>query len=353
MLNVERGYDPDGLVIMGFPQPGYLGNQKAFIDDALQRIKSVPEVEAAALMSSPRFGQLNFPINIEDKPLPGGDVMVRYSAVTSDYFRVLKARLIAGRVFDTRDSAQAPGVFVINETLARTYFHGENPLGRKIVVAYNRQRISREIIGVVGDIRQDAPGAPVRPEVLVHWPQEPWIAATLVIRSKGNTAAIQSQVREAIWSVDKNVPAYSAQTLNDILYSQVATPRLYMILFGAFSAVAVALAALGVYGLFAYIVGRRTSEMAVRLAVGARRTEIVRMVTCEGLRLSLAGIGLGLLGTIALTRAMRSLLFEVNPTDPLTFGGVAILLLAVALAACYIPARRASKMNPVSALRHE
>jgi ABC-type antimicrobial peptide transport system permease subunit len=139
------------------------------------------------------------------------------------------------------------------------------------------------------------------------------------------------------------VPAYSAQTLNDILYSQVATPRLYMILFGAFSAVAVALAALGVYGLFAYLVGRRTSEMAVRLAVGASRTEIVRMVTGEGLRLSLAGIGLGLLGTIALTRAMRSLLFEVNPTDPLTFGGIAILLLAVALAACYIPARRASK----------
>jgi len=351
MLNVENGYDPRGLIVMGFPQPAQ--NREAFIDEALQRIKAASGVESAALMSTPRFGQLNFPINIEDRPLPNGDVVVRYSSVTSDYFRVLKLRLLAGRLFDTRDSANSPAVVMINERLAREYFPGEDPVGRKIVLAYNNQRTPREIIGVISDVRQDGPREPVRPEVLVHWPQAPWLAATLVIRATGDPGSAQRAVREAIWSVDRNLPAYPTQTIEEALSSQVATPRLYMILFGVFSAVAVALAALGIYGLFSHIVGRRTNELAIRVAIGARRSTIVRLIVGEGIRLSAAGIVLGLLGTMALTRLMRSLLFEVNPNDPVTFAGVAILLLVVAFTACYLPARRAAKTDPVAALRHE
>jgi len=351
MLNVENGYDPRGLIIMGFPQPAQ--NQKAFIDEALERIKATPGVESAALMSSPRFGQLNFPMNIENKPLLTGDVVARYSSVTSDYFRVLKLRLIAGRLFDERDSAKAPGVIMINERLAREFFPGEDPIGRKIVLAYNDQRLSRAIVGVVSDVRQDGPREPVRPEVLVHWPQAPWLAATLVMRAKEDAGTVQRAVQQAIWSVDRNLPAYPTQTMEEALSSQVATPRLYMILFGVFSAVAVALAALGVYGLFAYIVGRRMNELAIRVAVGDRRSTIVRLIVGEGIRLSITGILLGLLGTMILTRLMRSLLFEVSPNDALTLAGVALLLLAVAFTACYIPARRAAKTDPVAALRHE
>jgi len=351
MLNVENGYDPRGLIIMGFPQPAQ--DRQAFIDEALQRIKAVPGVESAALMSAARFGQLNFAINIEDRPLANGDVVVRYSSVTSDYFRVLKLSVIAGRVFDTRDSANAPAVVMINERLAREYFPGQDPVGRKIVVSYNNRRTPREIIGVVSDVRQEGPRDPVRPEVLVHWAQSPWIAATLVIRATGDPRAAQLGVREAIWSVDRNLPAYPTQTIEEALSSQVATPRLYMILFGVFSALAVALAALGIYGLLAHIVSRRRNELAIRMALGARRSNIVRLIVNEGIHLSIAGIAFGLLGTIALTRLMRSLLFEVNPTDPLTFAGVSILLLVVALTACYIPARRAAKTDPVAALRHD
>ena len=336
---------------MGFPQPAQ--NREAFIDEALQTIKAAPGVESAALMSSARFGQLNFAINIEDRPLVNGDVVVRYSSVTSDYFRVLKLPLVAGRVFDTRDSGNAPAVIMINERLAREYFPGEDPVGKKIVLSYNNQRTSREIIGVVGNVRQDGPREPVRPEVLVHWPQAPWLAATLLIRATEDPGAAQRAVREAIWSVDRNLPAYPTQSIEEALSSQVATPRLYMILFGVFSALSVALAALGVYGLLAHIVGRRRNELAIRVALGARSSTIVRLIVGVGIRLSVAGIVFGLVGTIVLSRLMRSLLFEVNPNDPLTFAGVAILLLVVAFAASYIPARRAAETDPVAALRHD
>jgi predicted permease len=351
MLNVERGYDADGLLTMGLPLAGR--DPWVFVDDALQRIQSTSAIDSAAVMSTPRFGQLNFPINIEHRPLPEGDVVVRYSSVTADYFQVLRARLLAGRRFEARDGAKAPRVVMINETLAREYFSTENPLGRRIVLAFNNQRIPLEVIGVVGDIRQDAPGEPVRPEVFVHWPQIPWQAATLVVRGSGDTALVQRALRETISSLDRSLPVYPSQTLDDMLAAQVATPRLYAILFATFAAVAVALAALGIYGLFAYIVGRRTNEIAVRVALGGQRSSIVRMVVGEGLRLSLTGIGFGLLGAIALTRLLRSLLFEVNPNDPITFSGVVTVLAAVAVVACYIPAHRAARTNPIVALRRE
>lgn len=319
----------------------------------MQRIGATSAIDSVAVMSSPRFGQLNFPINIEHRPLPEGDVVVRYSSVSSDYFRVLKARLLAGRRFEARDGANAPRVTLINETLARQYFSAESPLGRRIVLAALNQRIPLEIIGVVGDIRQDAPGEPVRPEVIVHWPQIPWQAATLLVRGTGEAGLVQRALREAFASLDKNLPASPPQTVDEILASQVATPRLYAILFAAFGVVAVALAALGIYGLCAYIVGRRTNEIAVRIALGGQRSRIVRMVIGEGLRLSLAGIGLGLLGTIALSGLLRSLLFEVSPNDPVTFSGVVALLGAVGGVACYIPARRAARTNPIVALRSE
>jgi putative ABC transport system permease protein len=351
MLDVEYGYDPRGLSIMSFPQPAQ--NRQVFVDQALERIKAAPGVESAAIMSFDRFGQLNFPFNIADKPFPNGDVMVRYSSVTSDYFRVLKSRLIAGRGFEARDSADAPGVAIVNEKLAREYFPGENAVGRKILIAYNNQRVPREIVGVVNDVRQDAPGEPIKPEILVHWPQLPWLGSTLVIRAKGDPASAQRFVQEAIWSVDRNLPASRAQTLEDILSSQVATPRLYMILLGLFSAVAVMLAVLGIYGLLSYIVSRRTNEMAIRVAVGARSRNIIGLVIGEGIRLSVAGIVLGLVGAVMVTRFMRSLIFEVNPTDPATLSGVSLLLLGVALAACYLPARRAANTDPMVALRHD
>jgi putative ABC transport system permease protein len=350
MVHVEYGYDPRGLTIMGLPQP--VRNREAFVAQVLERIHAVPGVDSAAVMSFDGFGQLNFPFNIAEKPFSNGDVMVRYSSVTPEYFTVLRSRLIAGRKFDTRDSGSAPGVAMINERLARLYFSDRDPIGRTIVLSYNNQRMPRVIIGVTGDVRQDDPGQPIKPEILVPWAQLPWIGATLVMRAREQPFT-PKLVQEAIWSVDKTLPPGRARTVDEMLSSQVATPRLYMILVGVFSAMAMALAAVGIYGLFASIVARRRNEMAIRVTMGARGTNILWMVIGEGIRLSAAGIVLGLFGAVALARLMQSLLYEVSPTDPLTLGSGAILLLTVALVSCYIPARRATRTDPMVALRHE
>ena len=351
MLNVEYGYDPRGLTILGLPQPAR--NREAFVAQVLERIHAVPGVESAAVMSFDGFGQLNFPFNIDEKPFPNGDIVVRYSSVTPEYFTVLKSRLIAGRRFDARDSGNAAGVAIVNEKLARLYLSDRDPIGRTIVLSYNNQRLPRVIVGVTSDIRQDDPGQPIKPEILVPWAQLPWLGATLVIRAGGERPFTQKLVREAIWSVDKSLPPGRARTVEEMLSSQVATPRLYMILVGVFSAMAMALAAVGIYGLFASNVTRRRNEMAIRVTMGARRAHILWLVIGEGIRLSAAGIVLGLLSAVALARLMESLLYEVSPTDPLTLAGGTVLLLTVALVACYIPARRATRTDPMVALRHE
>ena len=351
MLEVKPGYDAAGVVVTGLPLPAQQ-QRTAFIDEALARIQSTAGIDSAAIMGAPRPGQLAFPINLQERPLPS-DVTVRYSSVSLDYFRVLRARLIRGRTFERTDGADTTRVVLINQTLANQFFPGDNPIGRRLVLAYGNQRTPLEVIGIMADLRQDAPAAPVQPEVFVHWPQFPWLAATLVVRGTHDPSGVPRAVRDAITSLDRNLPSYPSFALADVLNSQVATPRLYTVVLGAFAIVAAGLAALGIYGLFAHMMGRRTNEFAVRMAVGGQRSAILTMVLRDGLRLSLAGIACGLVGTIWLTRLIESLLFEIGPRDPLTLAGVTALLATVAIAACYLPARRAANTSPIAALRHE
>jgi len=326
MQRVDYGYDPARLALMQLPQTG--PNRQVFLQQVMEKIKTTPGVESASLMSFTSFGALNFPFNIEGRPLLGGDSLARYSSVGADYFRVLKTRLLAGREFNEQDTANAPGVAMINETLARQYFQGENPVGKNIVIAYLNQRVVREIIGVTSDIRQDQPREPIKPEVFVHWPQLPWFAAVLVVRTQGDPDGMGNAIQQAIWSVDKTVPRSTIKTVESMLGDQVAEPRLYLTVLGAFAAAAVLLAMIGIYGMLSYVVSRRMS-------------------------LCILGIGLGFIGAIALTRLMKNLLFGVAAIDPLTLAGVTLLLLAVALVACYAPALRATQADPVAALRHE
>jgi putative ABC transport system permease protein len=351
MQRIEYGYDPHGLAITPLLQPAR--NRQLFTDQVLERLTVTPGVESAAVMSFSSFGGLNFPFNIESRPLPGGDALGRYSSVSAGYFRVLRARLLAGRTFNADDSPNAPGVAIINDTLARRYFQGGSAIGQKIVIAYLNQRVVREIVGVVADIRQDRPSEPIRPEVFVHWPQLPWLGAVLVIRAHGDPSDLGKAVQAAISSVDKTVPALPVQTVEAMLNDQVAEPRLYVILLGTFAGAALLVAMMGIYGLLNYVVSRRLHEMAIRIAIGAQALDIVRSVVGEGLRLSIAGIGCGLVGAVALTRLMKGLLFNVTPTDPLTLGVVTCVLFAVAVAAAYLPARRAAMADPLMALRHE
>src|SRR6185436_19367235 len=202
--------------------------------------------------SFPTVGGLSMPFNLEGNPLPNGDVTIAYSAVSPNYFRTLRAPLRTGREFNDRDLPDSPGVAIINETLARQYFAGENPIGKKLTLSYLNRRLSREIVGVASDLKQDEPSKPTLPEIIVPFAQLPWFGGTLLIRSTtDDPLAIKTAVQQALWSVNKGLPESKAETLEQMLSGQVAEPRLYTFLLGIFAATALLLAAIGIYGVMA------------------------------------------------------------------------------------------------------
>jgi putative ABC transport system permease protein len=353
MLKVDPGYDPQGLMRVSLSLPAE--NKYAFAEQVMERIAAAPGVASVALMSYLTPGGLNFPFNRENQPLPNGDVMVAYSAISPNYLRTLKTPLLAGRAFNDRDLPNAPPVALVNETMARQYFAGENPIGQKLVIAYyTNQRLTREIVGVVGDVKQEEPNKPAKPEILVPYAQLPWQGSSLLVRSiHPDPLTVKSAVQQAIWSVNPALPESRAKALSETLAEQVAEPRLYALLLSLFAGIALLLAAVGIYSVLAYSVTQRTQEFGIRLALGAQGGDVLKLVIRQGLKLALLGIGIGLAGALALTRLLKTLLFDVSATDPATFALIALLLVAVAFVACWIPARRATKVDPMIALRVE
>jgi putative ABC transport system permease protein len=352
MLRVDLGYDQRSLMTMTLPLPPQ--NRALFTRQVLDEVARTPGVESVSVMSAWTLGGLDFPFNIEGQPLASGDVNASYSAISLNHFRTLKAQLRAGRDFNDRDTPQSPAVAVINETLQRQFFADENPLGKKLIITYLNQRQTREIVGVVGDIKQDGPNLPTLPQIFVPFEQQPWFTASLVVRSvSADPLRVKDDVQRAIWAVNKNLPASKAETIEQQLSTLMARPQLYTLLLGVFAVVAVLLAAIGIYGVMSYAVAERTHEIGIRMALGAQTRDVLKLVLSNGMKLALAGIGIGLLASLGLTRLLRGLLFGVSATDPLTFAVIAILLTGVALVACYLPARRATKVDPLVALRYE
>jgi len=354
MLRVDPGYDPQGLMVMPLSFPAQAPNKYAFAQQVMERVAATPGVASVALMSSQELGGLNFSFNREGQPLPNGDVSVAYSAVSPNYLSTLKTPLRGGRAFDDRDLPNAPQVALINQTMARQYFAGENPIGKKLVMSYIGQRHTCEIVGIVGDVKQEEPTKPTKPEILVPFAQLPWFNGALLVRSLNpDPLTVKSAVQQAIWSVNPVLPESKAKALTNVLAGQVAEPRLYTLLLGIFAGIALLLAAVGIYSVIAYSVAQRTHEIGIRMALGARRGDVLRIVLKQGMTLTLGGVGLGLAASFALTRLMKTLLFGVSTVDPLTFAAVALLLMLVAWLACWLPARRATKVDPLVALRYE
>ncbi len=352
LQRVELGYDPRGLMTMNLALPRQ--NPALFARQVLEQVARTPGVEAVSLMSFPTFGGLNFPFNRESRPLPAGDENASYSAVTPDYFRTLGLGLRAGRLFNERDTPESPRVALINETLARQYFAGEEPIGQKLIVSYLGRRLTCEIAGVVSDLKQDSPQQPTKPEIFVPFEQQPWFAGWLLIRAaQRDPLPLRMAVQRAIWTVNKDLPAAKAETLEQMLADQLAAPRLYSQVLGLFAALALLLAAVGIYGVMSYAVAQRTHEFGIRMALGAQPGNLLKSVVGQGLKLTGLGVALGLIAAFGLTRLMQGLLFGVSAADPLTFAAIPLLLAGVALLACYIPARRATKVDPVIALRSE
>jgi putative ABC transport system permease protein len=237
--------------------------------------------------------------------------------------------------------------------MRRLYFAGEDPVGKRVTVNYLNSPLPLEVVGVVRDIKQESLAEPTKAQIYVSYIQVPWFSTSLVVRAKGDTGAVLASVERAVREGDPAQTATGAKTMEQALYDSAAPPRFYSLLLGTFAALALLLASIGIYGVLSYAVAQRTQEIGIRMALGARGGDVLRMVIGQGMTLTLLGVGVGLPGALLLTRVMRGLLFGVSATDPLTFAGVALVLALAALVACLIPARRATKVDPMVALRYE
>jgi putative ABC transport system permease protein len=284
--------------------------------------------------------------------VPENAVNSQHLVVTADYFQTLKIPVKAGRGFNDQDNLESVKVAVINETLAHRLWPGENPIGKRFHV-WRDEKFSREVVGVVGNTKKSLDEEATN-QTYVPVLQDPnWGSLTFVVRTAGEPTAFAGAVREAIRSVDPTLPTYNLKTMDDVVAASAAPRRLPMLLLSAFAGVAMLLAMLGIYGVTSYYVTQRTHEIGVRMALGARFDQILRLVLKQGMVLVMMGVVIGAIGSWFATRLLSSLLFEVSVTDSVTFTGVAVLLIVVALLACYIPARRATKVDPMVALRYE
>ena len=360
LRDVDAGFDPHNVLTMyiGLPGTRYKAEQQAtFFRELTKRASALPGVESAGattvipLGGVPGYGRSFVP---EGRPLvPEESFQTEFIVLAGDYFQTMRIPVKAGRTFTDYDTAETGPVVIINETAARRVFPGQDPIGKRIIV-WRDEKFAREIVGVVGDVKATALDEEVACQIYVpHAQDSGWGTLGLAVRTKGDPEALTSQVRGVILSLDKDQPAFGIKTMDQAFSESVAKIRLIVLLFGVFSVLALLLATIGIYGVIAYSVAQRTHEIGIRLALGAQRRDVLRMIVTQGMILSLIGAVLGLVGAFALTRVMRSLLYGVSTTDPLIFIGVSLLLTVVALLASYIPARRATKVDPMIALRYE
>ena len=363
LRSVDPGFNPANVITMYLQLPGTryprIPLQTNFRRELLARINAFPEVQAAMITDLPLAGNfVDHRVVIDGQPTPavGTEPEVQTLSVMGDYFGVMQIPLRAGRDFGAMDREAQPRVAIVNETFVRQLLPGQSPIGIRIDWARNETHEWMTIIGVAGDVKHSGLNQPVDPAVYAPFSQndEAWRKwMTLVIRSRVPEASLVEDVKKQVWSLDSQIPVSSIQSMDDLLAVSVAQQRFNMLLLGSFAALAVALAGVGIYGMVAYRVNQRTHEIGVYMALGAQQRDVLRLVMKDVVKVVLLGIVLGLSGAIALTRVMVSVLFEVKPTDPATLIGVALLLAAVAMLACYIPARRALSIHPMTALRRE
>jgi predicted permease len=359
--------EPDKILTMRtiLPREKYKTKQLRdnFYQQVLQRVEHLPGVVSAGYSTSVplawKGGSSGFYPEGIKSPIPGMSYDATHRQVSADYLQTMHIPLRQGRYFDNRDNGQSMPVAIINETMARQYWPGENALGRRFKVGDpdNPERPWMLIVGIVADVRQMGLDEPVKAEMYLPYQQinhNPWfMPRDLAIRTNGDTSNLVGSVRQIIREVDPDQPVSNVATMEELLGTEAAQRRMGMIMLVGFAMLALLLASLGIYGVLAYFVTQHTSEIGIRQALGATPRDILLLVLMKGMGLTLVGVVIGLASAFALTRLMSSLLFGVKASDPLTFAAVPLLLAFVALLACYIPARRATKVDPLVALRYE
>ena len=358
----DPGFNPHNVLTLSVPLPltGYEDQrrQALFYERALERLGALRGVDsAAAVFRLPITGFATAIFTAQGKPVPPGtEPNADYRAVSFNYFRAAGIPLLSGREFTEQDKVDSADAVIVNEELARRFFPGEEAVGKRIQLALERTRF-REIVGVVGNAKLSGLDAKVDPAVYVPLSQNTWPHALrtsyLVLRTSVAPNMLAQAIRDEIHSIDPALPITQVRTMEEIIGESLASRRFSMSLLLVFAAVAGVLAAVGIYGVTSYGVTQRTHELGVRVALGAQRSDILKMVIGSGMKLALAGVLIGVAGAAAATRLMAGLLYEVSATDPITFGSVAAALTAVAVIACYVPARRATKVDPMVALRGE
>ncbi|HYY98402.1 MAG TPA: ABC transporter permease [Pyrinomonadaceae bacterium] len=362
LRSVDSGLKPENVLTARFSltEERYRDAETArrFYREVLERVAALPGVEAAGVtshLSVEEYGTNGF-VEVEGKSYPpNGEPLVELRIVSPDYFRAVGVRLVRGSLFDEREAKDAPPGVVVNETMARAVWPGEDPLGKRVAGRPVWPGFVA-VVGVVSDVKNMGLTRPTTPEFYFDYTRanEGMLRnMTLAVRSRLDAASLAAGLRREAQSVDPGQPVYDVRTMQSVLDDTVSDRRLNMTLLGVLAALSLALAVVGVYGVMSYNVTRHTREIGIRLALGAQRADIHRLVLGRGAALALAGVLSGLAAALGLTRMMSGLLFDVSATDPATFGGIAALLFAAALVACYVPARRAVKVDPLIALRYE
>ncbi len=360
LLEVNPGYRAEGLLTLRVSLPELRYEQaekrKAFYHEILQRVSALPGVESAGVINHLPLTdfQLAGWLRIPGRPQPfnANGPGTPMGIVSQDYFRVMGIPLRAGRIFTERDDSESPRVAILSEALARQLFPDEDAVGKKVWMP-GPGKDTPTVIGVVGDVKHQGLDRDVTPQAYVPYLQFAMPSTAIVVRTTGNPLRLAAAVRNQALAIDREVPVYEVQTMDERLTASISSRRFNLLLLGVFALLALALAAVGVYGVIAYVVTQRTQEVGIRIALGAQRSDVLRLFIWQGMTSVVIGVALGLAGAWALTRVMASLLFSVSATDPATFAGVALLLTVVALLACYLPARRASRVDPMVALRYE
>ncbi|MGH9751806.1 MAG: ABC transporter permease [Blastocatellia bacterium] len=366
LLKTDPGFSAENILSLQtfiWDRYGKPEERAAYVQQVTEKMRSVPGVGAVGVTTALPFFESSmdssYPFTVEGRPAPpeGQEPTAFATVANNDYFAAMGVPLARGRLFTEFDKAGAPPVILINETMARRHFPNEDPVGRKVVFR-GRQRgqaapIAFEIVGVVGAVRHEGLDKEPRSEFFQPYPQSPSGSIIFVARTNVDPANLLLTLKARIWEVNATQPIYAASVMADSIDASLKSRRFSLWLLCAFATLALALALVGIYGVMSYATSQRTHEIGVRMALGAASNDIIKLVLRQGMRLTLTGVGAGLLASLALTRLMSGLLYGVNPTDPLTFIAVSLLLAGVALLACYAPARRATKVDPMVALRRD
>jgi putative ABC transport system permease protein len=358
-VRVNPGFAPENLLTMEYrlPRNKYQkpDQQWAFHREVIERIRAVPGVQAAAVVRALPFsgnGSMQaFTLPDRPAPAPGHELKANFNTAGVGYFETIGIPLLKGRTFNEQDKPDGPPVVVINQLMARKLWPDADPVGKQVY--FIDQKLTATIVGVVGDAKQYELTEPAQAQIYNCYAQNPGIFGTLVVRTQGEPLSLAAAVKQAVWSVDREQPVWKIRTVAYLMSINVASQRFVLYLMLSFALLALLLTTLGIYGVISYTVNLRTHEIGIRMALGASARDVLSLVLRQGFVLALIGIGVGLCGAFAVTRFLAKMLFGVGALDPLTFVAVALVLLFVTLLACYIPARRATKVDPMIALRYE